>query len=341
MNDIDDHNTDINNIIARYFGGTATSDEIERLRLWIEQSPENKRIFFEQQDLWEALAPSFSVTDSDTEKAERKVMAKAGIAPRGSGILRKVLVFWSRIAAVAVLPLIAVVVYFLVKPEKVPLQDITLSTYYGCTSKATLPDSTIVWLNANSSLSYSRELPYDGRREVNLHGEAYFDVHSDAAHPFTVHTPYISVTATGTEFNVNAYDRDASVTLAQGRVEVSDAGKQISLLPGEHLQIENGTPTVSKNVDLNKYCAWRNGVLIFEDEPVNTICRRLEQIYNVKFDIDPAVCGRTFRFILKGENLSEIMSLFELTAPITCIAENDSHTADSLDLPQIIHIKPI
>ena len=343
MNDIDDHNTDINNIIARYFGGTATPDDIERLRHWIEQSPENKRIFFEQQDLWEALAPSFSVTDSDTEKAERKVMAKAGIAPRRFGIIRKLVVFWSRIAAVAILPLIAVVAYFLLKPEKVPLQDITLSTYYGCTSKATLPDSTVVWLNANSSLSYPQDLMYDGKREVNLHGEAYFDVYSDAAHPFTVHTQYISVTATGTEFNVNAYDQNASVTLAEGKVEISDTGKCIPLQPGEHMQIENGIPTVSKNVDLNKYCSWRNGVLIFEDEPINSICRRLEQIYNVKFDIDPAVSDRTFRFILKGENLSEIMNLFQLTAPIVCITEDDSHSADAdtLDLPQIIRIKPI
>lgn len=340
MNYIDDNNTDISSIIARYFGGSAAPDEIERLRHWIEQSPENKRIFFEQQDLWEALAPSFNVSDSDTEKAERKVLAKAGIKPRGFGIIRKLAVFWSRVAAVAILPLIAVVAYVLLKPEKVPLQNITLSTYYGCTSKATLPDGTIVWLNANSSLSYPQEMCAD-TREVNLHGEAYFDVHADVEHPFIVNTQYISVTATGTEFNVNAYDRDASVTLAEGIVEINDAGKYISLQPGEHLEIKNGTPSVCKNVDLNKYCSWRNGVLIFEDEPINNICRRLEQIYNVKFDIDPAISGRTFRFILKGENLSEIMNLFQLTAPITCISENDDRSADSLDLPQTIRIKPI
>lgn len=339
MNHID-NKQDINIIIARYFDGSAAPDEIKRLRQWIEQSPDNKKIFFEQQDLWEALTPSFSVSESDTEKAERKVMAKAGIVPRGSGIIRKLFVFWSRIAAVAILPLIAITVFFLARPGNATLQDITLSTDYGCTSKATLPDGTLVWLNANSSLSYPQNMHADSR-DVNLQGEAYFDVHSDAAHPFIVHTPYISVTATGTEFNVNAYDSDVSVTLAEGKVEITDAGKRISLQPGEHLQIENGIQTVSKNVDLNKYCSWRNGVLIFEDEPINNICRRLAQIYNVKFDIDPSLSGRTFRFILKGENLSEIMNLFQLTAPVTCITENDCHSADSIDLPQTIHIKPI
>lgn len=340
MNHSGNDNTDINIIIARYLSGDAAPDDIGRLREWIEESPENKKTFFEQQDMWEALAPSFEVSDEDTEKAERRVMVKAGIMPRGFGIIKKLFVFWSRIAAVAILPLIAVTVYFLARPDNDVNQDVTLSTDYGCTSRASLPDGSVVWLNANSSLEYSRDMGGD-TRGVNLRGEAYFDVHADAGHPFVVRTPYLSVTATGTEFNVNAYDPNASVTLAEGKVAVDEAGRRVGLQPGQHLAITDGKTTVSKDVDLDKYCAWRNGVLIFEDEPIHTICRRLEQIYNVTFDIDPALNDRTFRFILKGENLGEIMNLFQLTAPVTCIAENNSHTADSINTRQIIHIKPI
>lgn len=338
MNHIDNDNKDIDLIIARYFGGDAAPDEIERLRKWIEQSPDNKRTFFEQQDLWEALVPSFDVTDSDTEKAERRVMAKAGIKPRGSALVRKLFVFWSRIAAVAILPLLAVTVYSLVRTGNPRDTDVTLSTDYGCTSKASLPDGTVVWLNANSSLEYSRTMTGDNR-DVNLRGEAYFDVCADTDHPFIVHTPYISVTATGTEFNVNAYDSDASVTLAEGKVNVADKGKQVSLLPGEHFAITGGRPTVSKGVDLDRYCAWRNGVLIFEDEPIHAICRRLEQIYNVDFEIDPILTGRTFRFILKGENLSEIMNLFQLTAPVACVTEGNA--TDTINSRQTIRIMPL
>lgn len=340
MNHSGNDNTDINIIIARYLSGDAAPDDIGRLREWIEDSPENKKTFFEQQDMWEALAPSFEVSDEDTEKAERRVMVKAGIMPRGFGIIKKLFVFWSRIAAVAILPLIAVTVYFLARPDNHVNQDVTLSTDYGCTSRASLPDGSIVWLNANSSLEYSRDMD-DDTRDVNLRGEAYFDVHADPGHPFVVRTPYLSVTATGTEFNVNAYDPNASVTLAEGKVAVDEAGRRVGLLPGQHLAIKDGKTTVSKDVDLDKYCAWRNEVLIFEDEPIHTICRRLEQIYNVEFDIDPALDDRTFRFILKGENLGEIMNLFQLTAPVTCIAENNNHTADSINTRQIIHIKPI
>ena len=335
MNHID-NNPDINLVIARYLSGNATSEEIERLREWIEQSPENKKDFYEQQDIWETLLPAFDVTDSDTEKAERNVLIKTGIEPRRSGLVRKLLRMWARIAAVTLLPILAIAIYFLVRLQDSAATDITLSTDYGCTSKASLPDGSVVWLNANSTLEYSGKLSGNSR-DVNLRGEAYFNVHADSRHPFIVHTPYMSVTATGTEFNVNAYDDDASVTLAKGKVTVTDASDRISLLPGEHLALRNGHPAVSKSSDLGRYCGWRDGVLIFEDDSIHTICRRLEQIYNVNFVIDPSLNDRTFRFILKGENLSEIMHLFELTAPVSCISESNNHTPDS---PQIIHIKP-
>lgn len=336
MNHIGKDKPNINIIIARYFGGDATPDEIAWLRDWIEQSPKNKKDFFEQQDIWEALLPSFDVTDNDTEKAERRVLAKAGIKPRSSGLVKKLIVFWSKIAAVAILPLLAITVYFLVRPDNTPESYVTLSTDYGCTSKAALPDGTVVWLNANSSLEYSRNIT-DNTRNVNLRGEAYFSVKADAANPFVVITPYISVTATGTEFNVNAYDSDASVTLSEGKVEATGAGKRVALMPGEHLAILDGHATVSKGVDLDRYCAWRNGVLIFDNDSIHTICRRLEQIYNVSFDIDPALAGQTFRFILKGENLSEIMNLFELTAPVTCVSSGN--LTDAVNSRQTIRIK--
>ena len=149
----------------------------------------------------------------------------------------------------------------------------------------------------------------------------------------------MSVTATGTEFNVNAYDSNASVTLVDGKVNVADKSREVPLLPGEHLAILDGSPTVSKGVDLDRYCGWRNGVLIFEDEPIHAICRRLEQIYNVEFEIDPALTGRTFRFILKGENLSEIMNLFQLTAPVACVTEGNA--TDTINSRQTIRITPL
>lgn len=340
MNHIDNDTPDIDIIIARYFSGNASPDEVDSLRTWIEQSPENRKSFFELQDLWEVLNPSFDVTDSDTEKAERRVLTKTGITPHNSGIIRKLFVFWSRIAAVAILPLLAIAIYVLVRPDDADVRNISLSTDYGCSSKATLPDGTVVWLNANSNLEYSRNMG-DCCRDVDLRGEAYFDVHADADHPFNVHTPYITVTATGTEFNVNAYDHNASVTLTEGSVEVSDAVRKVSMMPGEHLSLRDGRMDISKDVDTDRYCAWRDGILVFEDEPILSICRRLQQIYNVEFDVDPRLTDRTFRFILKGESIRDVMELFQMTAPVKCITGNNGSSTDSINSHQIIRIIPL
>ncbi len=94
-------------------------------------------------------------------------MAKSRNSATRFRIIRKAVCFLVRIAAVAILPLIAITVFFLARPGNATLQDITLSTDYGCTSKATLPDGTLVWLNANSSLSYPQNMHADSR-DVNL-----------------------------------------------------------------------------------------------------------------------------------------------------------------------------
>ncbi len=334
------NNTDIYILIARFLGGNTTPEETDILRDWIEQSPENKKLFFEQQDLWEALNPTFDITEGDIEKAKQRILVKTGIMPKEVGFIKRIFTFWSRIAAIAILPMLAITIYFIIDSHNTVNEDVSLSTDYGCSSKATLPDGTIVWLNANSRLEYCQNMNRD-TRDVNLHGEAYFEVYADKKRPFTVHTADINVTATGTEFNVNAYDSNVSVTLTEGKVEVDNTEHKVSMVPGEHLTVQNGEMNVTKAVDTNLYCSWRNGILIFENEQINSICRRLQQIYNVEFDVDPRLSNRTFRFILKGESISEVLNLFQMTAPIICSIENDSSLTDSINTPLKIRIRPI
>lgn len=248
--------------------------------------------------------------------------------------------YWSRIAAVAILPLLAVVGYLIYRQsEGRDIADVTITTSFGCLSSTVLPDGTIVWLNANSSLQYDPMMD-DNVRNVILHGEAYFDVKADAKHPFNVKTPYMTVTATGTEFNVNAYDSSASITLVDGKVSVEVESKSMTLNPGEHLAVADGRPTISNHINTEKYCCWRNGTLIFEDEPLFNICNRLQQIYDVEFDIAPELKERTFRMILNGENISEVARFFELAAPVTCEFENLKSPDDTTKFKSKIHIMP-
>lgn len=312
-------NNHIDILISRYLMGNASSQEIEELFNWIKSSDENKRYFHRQQDIWAVLNPAMDIDDVNTDSAERRVLRKTGIAANRRSFFKRFMFFWSRIAAVALLPLIAFIGFLILRTmDGAPaLDDVTITTAFGSMSTTNLPDGSAVWLNANSSLTYSPDMN-SGTRDVFLHGEAYFEVRSDAAHPFNVHTPYITVTAKGTEFNVNAYDSTASVTLVNGRVDVEVDDHSLHLNPGEHLAITDGKPVINDNIDTAKYCCWRNGMLIFEDESLLNICNRLQQMYDVEFDIAPELRTRTFRMILNGENISDIVRFFEMSAPVIC-----------------------
>ena len=320
--------------------GNASSHEIEELRRWIESDEQNRKYFQRQQDIWAVLNPTIDINDIDTVSAELKVLRKTGIVSSRFAIFKKLLGYWSRIAAVAILPLLAVVGYLIYRQsEERDIADVTITTSFGCLSSTVLPDGTIVWLNANSSLQYDPMMD-DNVRNVILHGEAYFDVKADAKHPFNVKTPYMTVTATGTEFNVNAYDSSASITLVDGKVSVEVESKSMTLNPGEHLAVADGRPTISNHINTEKYCCWRNGTLIFEDEPLFNICNRLQQIYDVEFDIAPELKERTFRMILNGENISEVVRFFELAAPVTCEFENLKSPDDTTKFKSKIRIMP-
>ena len=330
----------VDSLITRYLMGNASTGEIEEPRHWIESDEQHKRYFQRQQDIWAVLNPTVDINDIDAENAELKVLRKAGIASSRLAIFKKLLGYWSRIAAVVILPLLAVVGYLIYRPlEERDIADATISTSFGCLSRTVLPDGTTVWLNANSSLQYDPMMD-DNVRNVILHGEAYFDVKADAKHPFNVKTPYMTVTATGTEFNVNAYDSSASVTLVDGKVSVEVESKTMTLNPGEHMAVADGRPTISNHINTEKYCCWRNGTLIFEDEPLFNICNRLQQIYDVEFDIAPELKERTFRMILNGENISEVVRFFELAAPVTCEFENLKSPDDTTKFKSRIRIMP-
>lgn len=327
-------------IISRYLMGNASSQEIEELFNWIMLSDENKQYFHRQQDVWAVLNPTIDIKSVNIDAAEHKIMRRTGISINRQSILKRFIVFWSRIAAVALLPLIAVIGFLLSRSmNDTGIDDITITTAFGSLSSTNLPDGSAVWLNANSSLTYSPAMN-GGTRDVFLHGEAYFEVRSDAEHPFNVHTPYITVTAKGTEFNVNAYDSIASVTLVNGRVDVAVDKQSVQLNPGEHLAMTDGKPVVTANIDTTKYCCWRNGMLIFEDETLQNICNRLQQMYDVEFDIAPELKDRTYRMILNGENISEIVHFFELSSPITCEFEMPKKHNDTTRVKQRVRVMP-
>lgn len=143
-----------------------------------------------------------------------------------------------------------------------------------------LPDSTVVWLNANSQLHWSDDYK-KGKRYVTLQGEASFDVHHDAAHPFVVHTPDADIKVLGTCFNVATDNPDATtqIALLRGKVAVKlndQRNQNLVLAPGEM-----GTCSVSgkllkkSDADVQSAFSWMTGGFYAHDMPLKQVLEKL------------------------------------------------------------------
>ncbi|MRG47929.1 DUF4974 domain-containing protein [Chitinophaga sp. SYP-B3965] len=157
----------------------------------------------------------------------------------------------------------------------------TIKTPNGREFQVRLPDGTIVWLNAASSLRYPT-LFTGKERKVEITGEAYFEVATDADMPFRVNVNNkVNIEVLGTHFNVNAYDNEHSLntTLLEGAVRV----QSVVLKPGQQAQVAEGeTVKVVNNVNLETVMAWKNGLFNFENKSLEEVMRQLERWYDLE-----------------------------------------------------------
>jgi ferric-dicitrate binding protein FerR (iron transport regulator) len=155
----------------------------------------------------------------------------------------------------------------------------TLATPRGGQFQVELPDGTVVWLNAASSLRYPTAFTGKERR-VEVTGEAYFEVAKNAELPFRVNVDdRAEIEVLGTRFNVNAYknEKHLKATLLQGSVRVN----RVVLKPGQQALLAENIQVVN-DPDLDKVMAWKNGVFNFEDASLEEVMRQLERWYDIQ-----------------------------------------------------------
>ena len=166
--------------------------------------------------------------------------------------------------------------------NKLPDQNNTLSTSRGETYQLRLPDGSLVWLNAASSLKYSTKLIKNGLRTVQLTGEGYFQVAKDKNHPFIVETAGQKIEVLGTHFNVNSYNQVIRTTLLEGRVSISTPHHKAILNPGEQSESSFSSEIQVRSVDTYEATAWKEGFFYFNDEDIVTVMKSLAAWYDVE-----------------------------------------------------------
>ncbi len=193
-----------------------------------------------------------------------------------------------------------------------------INTSTGRQSFVTLSDGTKVWLNAASSLRFPISFT-DEEREVELDGEAYFEV-SKEKRTFKVITDGQYIEVLGTHFNVDAYkvNQYVKTTLLEGSVKVNSpkSRQSIVLNPGEQgIRDDNGLSV--KQVDAWEVIGWKRGLFIFSNESIRTVMEEISRWYNVEVVYEGTVTKESFIMnISRSEDINEVLKKLELTGVV-------------------------
>ena len=212
----------------------------------------------------------------------------------------------------------------------------TLKVPFGKRFEIELSDGTVVQINAGTKLKYPVTFSDPKSRDVFLEGEAFFKVQENSDHPFIVHTKKMNVRVLGTKFNVSSYENDdtTSAVLLEGSVKVIkpnekdnlDAGTIIS--PKQQAAIQNGEFSIQE-VDVQKYIAWTQGILYFDNDRFSDIMKELERHYNIKIlnnyqELNSVRYTGTFQY----KTISQVLEVFKRNTKFEYKLNNESITIE-------------
>ena len=259
----------------------------------------------------------------DSRQAFKRVQAKIQKSNRKLHFLNN----FTRVAAVLFIPLLVTSIFLY---SRLNDQDFnqefatqTISNPSGVRSELVLPDSSKVWLNAESSISYT--IPFNrSTRDVKLVGEAFFEVKRDKHKPFIVESGQVNVKVLGTRFNYKAFPEDSimEVVLEEGKVKLSSKGadseKGIIMKPGERAIVNKTTKhTTVSHGNVENFIGWHEGKLILDQSTLQEVAKRLERWYGVEVKIiDPDIRNYRISTTFENESLNQILSMLELALPI-------------------------
>lgn len=345
-------------LLAKKLAGEASAHELEELEDKLRQSPDLHYPMQTISDLWFQNPPvsedAFTAYDKHLARMKERGILQD---PASTDLPEDLFPPRRKFPRNMVLGLLAFVLLGVgaytwypaaVEPTHIPDQASTtlneVSTLNGSQSKVMLPDGSQVWLNSGSKITYAKDFGA-AIREVNLVGEAFFDVVKNPAKPFVIHARNVNIRVVGTAFNVKSYpgDKTTETSLIRGIIEVNITNRpaeKIILKPNEKLVVaadekplENAakpqmvslkkTPQVVR--DSISYLAvdstvietsWMEHKLIFNDESFYDLARRMERWYGVTIRFSD---NRLEKLRLTGnleqETLQQALKALKITAP--------------------------
>ena len=321
-------------LLEKYLNNCCTSQEVEEVIQWMKQ----QSFFTESRELGRIDWLQFKeeddiVSDEKLNTLLDKIHHKLNIEePRTIQIKNNRLIRWiSKAAAIILIPVLAFLFYTISENNRltnqitsVTVDSLEVIAPVGSRSVVELSDGSVVHLNYGSRIKYPQNFCGE-TRGVTLTGEAYFEVTRNPDKPFVVTTGRIDVRALGTVFNVNAYPENNNIatTLVEGKVlmeEIKNNGKIETLkelIPGQHVIYEKNTGDVKSSMEhVDKYIAWKDGMLVFDNEPIDRVAQKLSRMFNVEIQVDNEMEKYKYTVTFVDEPLFQILELLTVATPI-------------------------
>lgn len=281
---------DIDQIITNSLIGNIDSDEQKILNEWLSKSEKNRKLFDQLKICWRTRYQEPKYINGNQLK-ERIVSEGFNHQKRRSFTFQKVYQL-ARVAAILVFVIGSVLLINNLERAEVVDPEILVEKYNapGIKSRIVLSDGSVVWLNADSRLTYKKDFSKD-QRLIELSGEAFFEVKPDALRPFIVKSGLVQTTALGTSFNIRHYKEmtDTDISLFTGKVSVSTGAEDdqhtFFLEPNERLSISEDLTRITKTTFSGTGMAsWKDNIIRFENASFREVVRTLERWYAVNID---------------------------------------------------------
>ena len=301
-------------LLQKYVEGSITAEEVETVVDWLDADEKHVKEFMTLHKLYD-----ISILNQSTQGRKKEKVART--------VFRRIVIELLKVAAIA---LILFSGNFLLQKDDQMESLPSFQTLYvpaGQRAELILPDSTKVWLNANSKLVYPSSFK-EGIRQVELDGEAYFDVRHNGDNPFVVRTKSMNVTVLGTEFNVSAYSgiEEFNIALLRGSVELNspDLSRKYRMTAGEQVLYRDGK-YVSDQIGSMDYFKWKEGLLSFNNQPIHVIIEKLRLYYDIRIEVAdlPFLKERYSGKFRVKEGIEQVLKVLQLEHKFTYVKDNE------------------
>ncbi|HEU5145205.1 MAG TPA: FecR domain-containing protein [Chryseosolibacter sp.] len=320
---------DPDKLFEKYKTGTLSDAEKMMLESWYLQLSKERNVHLEEGDL-----PNVDVFWKRwSENREKNLPVESHL--NGTTSLRR----WLVAASLAMMCAFAGLYYY-TDGNVFTNGAISQKVYAHATAHETrmlrLPDGTVVWLNAASTLTYPGQFNIS-ERTVELQGEAYFEVAHDAQRPFIIRSGEFETQVLGTSFNVSAYPEESSfeVAVLTGRVAVSSK-------PGHETDTQEFSAVLSARQrirynhlshELQSYeddhiedvIAWRQGRIIYRHASLSEVLPDLERKYAVRLTANPEILGCSIFLRLENEPLEKVLKVLAELVDGKIIKKGDAY----------------